>query len=84
MPGFAKTFLRANKSGFYARVLEEGSIGAGDAIALLERDAVGMTVAAVNAALNLDKDKDAAARALDIDALSPGWRESFEKLLAKP
>ena len=43
-----------------------------------------MTVAEVNAALYLDKgDRAAAERAAQIEALSPEWRRSFEKLLAK-
>ena len=42
-----------------------------------------MTVAEVNAALYLDKQPAFAERALRIEALSPGWKRSFEKLLAK-
>ena len=84
IPGFAKTFLRANRSGFYARVLEEGAVAAGDGIRLLQRDAVGMTVAEVNAALYLDvPDPATAERALRLEALSPEWRRSFEKQLAR-
>lgn len=84
MPGFAKIFLQANRPGFYARVLEEGSVGAGDAILPTQNDPVGMTVAQVNAALYLDQgDRESAERALRIEALSPEWRRAFEKLLAK-
>lgn len=84
MPGFAKTFLQANRPGFYARVLEEGSVGAGDIIVPAQKDPVGMTVAQVNAALYLDQgDRESAERALRIEALSPEWRRAFEKLLAK-
>ena len=84
IPGFAKTFLRANRSGFYARVLEEGGVQAGDGIKLLQRDAVGMSVAEVNAALYLEKgDRASVERALRIEALSPGWRRSIETMLAK-
>ena len=53
--GFEKTFLRANRSGFYARVLEEGRVEAAEPIALVERDPSGVTVAEVNAALHLDR-----------------------------
>ena len=81
IPGFEKTFLRANRSGFYARVLEEGQVEAGDSVQLLQKDPVSLTVAQVNAALYLDKDRDAAKRALRIEALSPGWQRSFEALL---
>lgn len=83
IPGFDKTFLRANRSGFYVRVLEEGLVEAGDSIALVSKDPIGMTVAEVKAALYLDKTRAAAERARRIEALSPGWKRSFEKLLAK-
>ena len=84
IPDFAKTFLRANRSGFYARVLEEGGVQADDGIRLLQRDAVGMSVAEVNAELYLEKgDRASVERALRIEALSPGWRRSFETMLAK-
>lgn len=81
--GFDRTFLRANRSGFYAQALEEGSVQAGDSIALEGKDPIGMSVAEVNAALYLDKQPSQAERALRIEALSPGWKRSFEKLLAK-
>lgn len=81
--GFDKTFLRANRSGFYAQVIEEGEVAASDTFERISRDPVGMTVAEVNAALYLDKAPSKAKRALKIDALSPGWKRSFEKLLAK-
>ena len=82
IPGFDKTFLQANRSGFYAQVLEEGEVAAGDPIARVSRDPVGMTVAAVNAALLLDKQPAAVERALQLTALSPEWRGRFEKMLA--
>lgn len=81
--GFDKTFLRANRSGFYVRVLEEGDVGAGDSIARISEDPIGMTVAEVNAALYLDKQRRQAKRALKVEALSPGWKRAFERLLAK-
>ncbi|MCY3781168.1 MAG: MOSC domain-containing protein [Chloroflexi bacterium] len=84
VPGFEKTFLRANRVGFYARVLEEGVLEAGDPILQLEKDPVGMTVAEVNAALYLGReDRATAERARRIESLSPEWRSKFEKLLAK-
>lgn len=83
IPGFDKTFLEANRSGFYAQVLEEGEVVAGDPIVRVRRDPVGMTVAQVNAALLLDKNPAAAERALRLTALSPEWRGRFEKLLAR-
>lgn len=81
--GFEKTFLAANRPGFYARVLQEGRIEAGEPITLVERDPAGLTVTQVNAALYLDKsDRATAQRAQNLEALSPDWRASFEKLLS--
>ncbi len=81
--GFEKTFLAANRPGFYARVLQEGRVEAGEPIALVERDPVGLTVTQVNAALYLDKsDRATAQRAVNLAALSPGWRASFEQMLS--
>ena len=83
IPGFDKTFLNANRSGFYAQVLEEGHVAAGDAIERVSHDPVGMTVAQVNAALLLDKNPAAVKRALRLTALSPEWRARFEQMLAQ-
>jgi ferredoxin-NADP reductase/MOSC domain-containing protein YiiM len=70
------------RPGFYLRVLEEGEVGAGDAI---ERVAVGpqaMTVREVSALLYLPgQTVEQLRRALAIPALSDGWRGSFEALL---
>ncbi len=70
------------RPGFYLRVVEEGEVGAGDAI---ERIAVGpgaMTVREVSGLLYLPGQTVAELeRAVAIPALSEGWRHSFEALL---
>ena len=43
-PLFPKAFLQSRRTGFYLRVLEEGELGAGDAITLVSRDAAAPTV----------------------------------------
>jgi MOSC domain-containing protein YiiM len=43
-PDFPADFIRSGRTGFYLRVLEEGEVGAGDAIALVERDPRAPTV----------------------------------------
>ncbi len=43
-PQFPKAFLRSRRTGFYLRVLEEGELGAGDAIQLVSRDPAAPTV----------------------------------------
>jgi ferredoxin-NADP reductase/MOSC domain-containing protein YiiM len=69
------------RPGFYLRVLEEGEVGAGDAV---ERIAVGpeaMTVREVSALLYLPgQTVRQLERAIAIPALSEGWRRSFEAL----
>ena len=80
-PRMPALFYSHGRPGFYLRVLEEGEVGAGDAI---ERVAAGpMTVRDVSALLYLPgptpRDLE---RALAIPALSQGWRGSFEALLA--
>ena len=81
IPGFEKTFLQANRVGFYARVLQAGVLEAGDPVQLLERDNAGLSVAAVMAALYLDRgDHATIATAAQLQALSPGWRRKFQQL----
>ncbi len=44
LPTFPGAFLAAGRTGFYFRVLEEGEVGAGDAIELVSREAGQITV----------------------------------------
>lgn len=84
MPGFLKPFLASGRVGFYLRVLEEGEVGAGDAFELVESDQGRMTVREVSDLLFFEPDNlEGTRRALGIDALSPGWRESFEERVRK-
>ena len=82
--GFQNQFLASGRMGFYFRVLEEGEVGAGDAIQLVRRDPQAMTVRQVNELLYFDKENlKGTAQALEIPALSHGWKGSFEERLAK-
>jgi ferredoxin-NADP reductase/MOSC domain-containing protein YiiM len=70
------------RPGFYLRVLEEGEVGAGDAIEKVAEGPGRLSVREVNALLYLPgHSTEALERALEIPALSPGWRGSFEALL---
>jgi ferredoxin-NADP reductase/ferredoxin len=70
------------RPGFYFRVLREGDVGAGDEIVKVGEAGERMTVAEINALLySPNHPRDRLERALRIDALSPGWRWSFEALL---
>ena len=82
--GFQKQFAASLRVGFYLRVLEEGMVGAGDTITRQDQDPVGMTVRHMMNLLYFDPDNvEDAKRALGIEALSPGWRGSFEERVAK-
>ena len=81
-PQMPALLTSSGRPGFYLRVLEEGEVGAGDAILLVTRGPERMTVAEVNALLySSDHPRDKLERALRIPALSPGWRWSFEQLV---
>ena len=80
-PMFSKFFMQSERTGFYVRVIEEGEISPGDAITLVEKDPQQMTVRDINHLLYFEPDPYLAERALQIEALSPGWRGSFEEML---
>jgi ferredoxin-NADP reductase/MOSC domain-containing protein YiiM len=72
----------SGRPGFYFRVLQEGEVGAGDEIVKVGEAKERMTVAEINALLYTpNHPPDQLERALRIEALSPGWRWSFEALL---
>jgi ferredoxin-NADP reductase/MOSC domain-containing protein YiiM len=75
----------SGRPGFYFRVLQEGEVSAGDEIVKVGEAKERMTVAEINALLySPDHARDRLERALRIEALSPGWRASFEALLQSP
>ena len=81
-PRMPALLTSSGRPGFYFRVLQEGEVGAGDDIVKVGEAAERMTVAEINALLySPDHPRDRLERALRIEALSPGWRSSFEALL---
>ncbi|MCP3715786.1 MOSC and FAD-binding oxidoreductase domain-containing protein [Paraburkholderia sp. CNPSo 3281] len=81
-PGMPALLTSSGRPGFYFRVLQEGEVGAGDEIVKVDEAKEKMTVAEANALLySPNHPLDQLARVLRIEALSPGWRRSFEALL---
>jgi MOSC domain-containing protein YiiM/ferredoxin-NADP reductase/ferredoxin len=81
-PRMPALLTSSGRPGFYFRVLREGEVGAGDAIVKVGEAKERMTVAEINALLYLPHHTpERLDRALRIEALSPGWRASFEALL---
>jgi ferredoxin-NADP reductase/MOSC domain-containing protein YiiM len=80
-PRMPALLTSSGRPGFYFRVLREGEVGAGDEIVKAGEAKERMTVAEINALLySPNHARDRLERALRIDALSPGWRASFEAL----
>jgi MOSC domain-containing protein YiiM len=68
-PLMVRRFGEASRPGAYLRIVREGELGAGDAIAVAGRPAHGVTVALVSAAVMLDD--SLRARAVSAPELAP-------------
>jgi ferredoxin-NADP reductase/MOSC domain-containing protein YiiM len=81
-PRMAALLTSSGRPGFYLRVLQEGEVGPGDEIVKAGEAKERMTIAEINALLySPNHARDRLQLALQIDALSPGWRSSLEALL---
>jgi ferredoxin-NADP reductase/MOSC domain-containing protein YiiM len=81
-PQMPALLTSSGRPGFYLRVLREGEVGAGDEIVKVGEAGERMTIEEVNALLySPHHPRERLERALRIDALSPGWRWSFQALL---
>jgi ferredoxin-NADP reductase/MOSC domain-containing protein YiiM len=81
-PQMPALLTSSGRPGFYLRVLREGEVGAGDEIVKVGEAAERMTIEEANALLySPHHPRERLERALRIDALSPGWRWSFQALL---
>jgi len=82
-PRMPALLVAHGRPGFYFRVLEEGTVRAGDEIVKVAAGPEQMTVASVNTLLYLDghPDPELLGRALRVPALSPGWQGSLRALL---
>jgi len=84
-PRMPALLTSSGRPGFYFRVLREGEVGAGDDIVKVGEATERMTVAEINALLySPNHPHNQLERSLRIEALSPGWRRSFETLLQAP
>lgn len=71
----------SGRTGFYFRVLEEGTVEKGDALTLKERDTHGVTVSFANSILHHSRDNcDGIKKVLAVPALSESWQRSFQEL----
>ena len=81
-PQMAALLVSHHRPGFYLRVLTEGHVEAGDEVIKVSSPSASVTVAEVDALLYLhEHPREQLARALRVDALSPGWKTSLRALL---
>jgi MOSC domain-containing protein YiiM len=84
-PDIIKRFLHSGRNGFYFAVVQEGEVGAGDAIELLARDQNGITVAEIVNLYSADAgNQDLLRRVSELSALPESWRDYFRKRLWNP
>jgi ferredoxin-NADP reductase/MOSC domain-containing protein YiiM len=82
-PDMPNLLVAHHRPGFYFRVITEGCVQAGDAIVRTQRGGHELTVADIDALLYLPgRDTDLLRKAVDVPALSPGWQQSFNDMLA--
>jgi MOSC domain-containing protein YiiM len=76
-----RRFMSVDRSGFYLAVEQEGEIGAGDAIELIEQDARDLTVAEAYRLKLGGGTRDRIELAANHPALARRWRKNFERQL---
>lgn len=81
-PDFLRRFLDSGRLGYYLRVLEEGEIGAGDTIELVESDPRSVTIAEfIRAYRSGSRDPGSLRRVLASRDLGDAWRIHLESTL---
>ncbi|ORW96527.1 sulfurase [Mycobacterium sp. IEC1808] len=84
-PKMPNLLVSQHRPGFYFRVISEGRVCAGDAIVRTRRGRHELSVADVDALLYLpNRDIELLRKVVEVPALSPGWQQSFRKMLAEP
>ncbi len=75
-------FEEARRSGIYFRVITEGVLRAGDAIALIEPGPRAVTIQDMVDNMHVAQDPAKVRELLRLPSLSPSWRARFEEVLA--
>jgi MOSC domain-containing protein YiiM len=83
-PDIVKRFLASERTGFYFAVLQEGEVGAGDTIELIEGSKDSLRVSDITALYTHEKHNvGLLRRAIEVAALPESWRNYFRHRLAK-
>jgi MOSC domain-containing protein YiiM len=79
-----KRFLASERTGFYLAVLQEGEVGAGDAVELIERNERSVRLSDITRLYTREKHNvQLLRRAIAVETLSEGWRSYFRDRLQK-
>jgi MOSC domain-containing protein YiiM len=79
-----KRFLASGRTGFYLAVIDEGEVGAGDQIDLIEKNALRVRVGDIVRLYSSDKRNiELLRRAIEVEALPVSWRSYFQDQLGK-
>jgi MOSC domain-containing protein YiiM len=79
-----KRFLASERTGFYFAVLQEGEVGAGDQIEVIQKNKNGVRVSDITRLYVSDKHNvELLRRAVEVEALPESWRGYFRKQLQK-
>jgi MOSC domain-containing protein YiiM len=83
-PDILKRFLASERTGFYFSVLQEGEVGVGDQIQLIEASKRSVKVSDITQLYTREKHNVALLRrAIEVEALPDGWKNYFQHRLDK-
>lgn len=83
-PDIVKRFLASERTGFYFAVLQEGEVGAGDPIELIESSEHSVRVSDITQLYIREKHNVGLLhRAIEVEALPESWRSYFQHRLEK-
>lgn len=80
---WVKLTIRENRTGFYLRVLEVGTVEAGDPYVLEERLNEDASIPAINRCVYLDFDPEFALRMLEMRGLAEWWKQQMRERLGE-
>jgi MOSC domain-containing protein YiiM len=79
-----KRFLASERTGLYFAVVEEGEVGAGDQIELIEESQHSVRVSDITQLYTREKDNAGLLRrAMEVEALPDSWKNYFQHRLEK-
>ena len=79
-----KRFLASERTGFYFAVLQEGEVGVGDAMELIEKSKDSLRLSDITALYTREKQNvGLLRRAIEVATLPESWKDYFRQRLAK-